>query len=207
MQCQKDDTNTNVESEQLKKELSKTELEKRAREIVSSKKHQKFTNQTDLFLSKIHNKNFLTERIIDEENQTYRYDLIEERLSMTSFSSVEEFIQEYEKLFYSAQKLMVQYPSVANSSMQERIREEILKKANNGLEMRGYKCRTACFNDFEDCQADARGVYNTAIFACVCVIGANIPAGCACVITATIAYNYALRSCGDHYESCTYRCH
>ena len=143
----------------LKIELSKTELEKRAREIVSSKKHQKFTNQTDLFLSKIHNKNFLTERIIDEENQTYRYDLIEERLSMTSFKSVEEFIQEYEKLIYNAQKFVEGNSDLRDPLLLEVFEKEILKQEETdrlNYGQRGcaekFRCISGCAASYSTCK-------------------------------------------------------
>ena len=64
------------------------------------------------------------------ENNTYNYDLIKERLSMTSFKSAEEFVQGYEDMFYSVQKLVKKNPELADSSMelQEMIKNEDLKR-------------------------------------------------------------------------------
>ena len=95
-------------------EVSPRQLQNRAREIVSSEEYQGAMDQIDSFASKIHDEHFFTEDLFDVENKTYNYDLISKKLSMTSFQSAGEFVQEYEKMFYSIKDFTMKYPELAN---------------------------------------------------------------------------------------------
>ena len=86
--------------------------------------------QNKSFIGKIHSEKFYTEDLFDVENETYHYDVINERLSMTSFESAEEFVQEVEKSYYLAKALVKKFPELkeASQGLQEKVEEENLKR-------------------------------------------------------------------------------
>ena len=94
-------------------------MQDRAKEIVGSKDYLDAMNKRDLFFDKTYSSDadepFFTEDLIDVENQTYNYDLINKKLHNSSFQSAEEFVKMYEDLFYSMQNLMNEYPDLKNS--------------------------------------------------------------------------------------------
>ena len=131
--CEQQDESADVNAEQSNTEVRARQMQVRAREIVNSEVYNNALNQFELFAKKIYDEHFFTEDLFDVENNTYNYDLIKERLSMTSFKSAEEFVQEYEDMFYSVQqKLVKKNPELADSSMelQEIIKNEDLKRIN-----------------------------------------------------------------------------
>ena len=132
--CQKDESaDIDADGGQPSTEVSPRQLQNRAREIVNSEEYQAFVNQNRSFLSKINSKDFFTEDLIDEENETYNYDVINERLSMTSFESAEEFVQEVEKTYYLTKALVDKYPGLKEASpkFQENMEKESLKRINS----------------------------------------------------------------------------
>ena len=70
VQCQKDDRNTDVESEQLKKELSRAELEKRVMEIYNSQEYKDFRNYYYVDLLEDYQEG---DQLSEEENKKSRY--------------------------------------------------------------------------------------------------------------------------------------
>ena len=178
--CQRDESaDIDADGGQPSTEVSPRQLQNRAREIVSSEEYNNALNQSELFIKKIHDEHFFTEDLFDVENNTYNYDLIKERLSMTSFKSADEFVQEYEKMFYSIQKLVKKNPELADSSMelQEMIKNEDLKRINL-LDSRSSasKCKKA----YEACKDDKFVNYITSVGGCVFLVEAG-PAFLACM--------------------------
>ena len=203
--CQKDETVDINAGGQPSTEVSPRQLQNRAKEIVNSEEYQAFVNQTDMFLSKIHGEDFLTEEIIDEENETYNYDVINERLSMTSFESAEEFVREYEEAFYSTQKLMVKYPDFANPLVQERMSEERRRIKKVSKQWSG-KCVQDCWDDYFECKDEAEEDYGKQILLCTCVIvGGPLPT-CLCVLSAMARKNNRINRCRRTNNSCIKKC-
>ena len=145
--CQTDESADIRLKENLPTEGIDLQSQARAREIVESKEYQSLMNHNKSFIGKIHSEKFYTEDLFDLENETYHYDVIRERLSMTSFESAEEFVQETEKTYYLAKALVEKFPELTNASseFQELIKQESLKKIDSS-ESRFYssqknKCR------------------------------------------------------------------
>ena len=222
--CEQQDESADVNAEQANTEVRARQMQVKAREIVNSEEYQNFVDQNRLFLSKIHSEDFLTKEFIDEENATYNYDLIRERLSMTSFKSVEEFVQEYENAFYNTQKLLKKYPKLTNPSpeLKEKVTKEYLKKVQNKRDKKlrfGNPCGFDCSNDKWYCKNDAENDGNwklwvvcgsSAVIATIASGGCNIIAGgavlCTCVIGVYSDYIRSLDHCDDKYFRCLNNC-
>ena len=127
VQCQKDDTNTNVESEQLKKELSEKQKKALAKEILDSKEYKESAKQILYWRDKIKDEDFFTKDIIGENG--FSRDAVKKRLSMTSFKSVDEFFQLFEKMTELNKKVIKKYPEMADPSMEKYLIEEVKEKA------------------------------------------------------------------------------
>ena len=204
--CQKDETVDINAGGQPSTEVSPIQLQDRAREIVNSEEYRNFTSQTDVFLSKIHSEDFLTEELIDEENEAYRYDVINERLSGTSFESAEEFVREYEKMVHLGAELGKKYPDLANQPMQNAminvdIEEEPISENNPNVRGNWISpCVKKCKREKTYCEEAAYTTYAIAMISCIC------SANCPCVLAATAAYFVAKRYCKQSYDSCVNGC-
>ena len=129
--CQKDESaDIDADGGQPSTEVSPRQLQNRAREIVNSEEYNALMEQNKSFIGKIHSEKFYTEDLFDVENETYHYDVINERLSMTSFESAEEFVQEVEKSYYLAKALVKKFPELkeASQGLQEKVEKENLKR-------------------------------------------------------------------------------
>ena len=204
--CQKDESaDIDADGGQPSTEVSPRQLQNRAREIVNSEEYQAFVNQNRSFLSKINSKDFFTEDLIDEENETYNYDVINERLSMTSFESAEEFVREYEKIFYNTQKLVKKYPELANPSpgLKQKVKEMSFKKSTVEKQ---WNCVGHCEELWNRCTAEAEYWFSWAMIGCTCWAIANIPYGCTCAVIAMIDYQNAVESCQRSTDYCLDAC-
>ena len=189
-------------------------MQVKAREIVNSEEYQNFVDQNESFISKIHSENFLSEDIIDEENAMYNYDVINERLSGTSFESAEEFVREYEKMFYSAQKLVKKYPGLKSELLSKEVAKENTKREIENEKQKTivqkdcvqkFRCKADCVADKNTCKDTATAVYLAALAGCTRLCGTPI-AGCVCVGVATGAYATALYYCNKYYKRCKSSC-
>ena len=205
--CQTDESADIGLKENLPTEGIGTQSQARAREILESKEYLNFTNQNRLFISKIHDGDFLSEEFINDEKETYNYDLIRERLPMTSFESAQEFVREYEKAFYCAQKLVIKYPYFSDPSIQNKINEEIMKKRKESFQVGSIWCEQHCRDDFYWCKGDAETVCGITIAACACVLVTGaVPAGCACVFAAYGIQTITINACERTKYKCIRRC-
>ena len=169
-------------------------------------------NQFELFAKKIYDEHFFTEDLFDVENNTYNYDLIKERLSMTSFKSAEEFVQEYEDMFYSVQKLVKKNPNFADPFLQEKIEKELYNQHYYKSSKRGIAtCLVLCTHKYESCITTA-GNYALAALALCGITGFIIPVAApiawgVCGASAVIAYWIAKHDCSGDIYYCKKGCH
>ena len=201
-------------------EVSPRQLQDRAREIVNSEEYRENTIAIKSFFDKIHNRGFFTKDLFDLENEAYNYDVINERLSGTSFSSTEEFISEYEKLFYSFQKLVTKHPSLINSLVQEKIinvEEDImdLREINEQkrlLSSKSYKCewcKNQCANTFNRKRSRLVTEYRSAIIACGFsgIISLTGPLGTSvCFVGAWYYFDLNMGYLRNDYDRCITNC-
>ena len=187
-------------------EVSPRQLQDRAREIVSSEEYENVINQLELFFSKIHSgEKFYTEDIFDLENDTYNYDVINERLPMTSFKSAEEFVKGYETAFYSIQKLTIKYPELINqSSFQLSSLENAIRK----IERKDPAWK--CDQERDYCEKKVVRKALTAALACGFVGTVAFPwtgpiAGGTCLFLAWIDYESGIYDCKSDYRHCVNR--
>ena len=125
--CQTDESADIGIKENLPTEGVDTQSQARAREIVNSEEYENAMNQMEMFISKVNDEHFFTGEFINDENETYNYDLIRERLPMTSFESAEEFVQETEETYYLAKALVEKFPELkeASQELQKRWRKSL----------------------------------------------------------------------------------
>ena len=220
--CQKDESaDIDADGGQPSTEVSPRQLQNRAREIVNSEEYQAFVNQNRSFLSKIHSRGFLSEGLFNFENGTYNLDVIKERLSMTSFESAEEFVQENEKVAYNTQELVKKYPELTNPSLElkQEISERFLKTTINNKRnkrLRTDGCGLDCDSDRWYCKSYAEDDLNWNLLGCGIanlgglVCGAGIPAAfvgiCICIGTAYTDYERAIDRCENEYWRCVEDC-
>ena len=204
--CQKDESaDIDADGGHPSTEVSPRQLQNRAREIVNSEEYLKFTDQTDLFLEKIHDENFFTLELFDFDNETYNYDVINERLSGTSFDSAEEFVREYEKAFYSAQKLVTKYQTnLANPLVQQKMRE--IKKTRKVSRKWSGKCVKDCWDDYFECKDEADEDFENAMIKCTCFLISGPLPTCLCYIIALANNNNAINRCRRTNNRCIKRC-
>ena len=96
---------------------------------------------------------FFTGELFNVEKETYNYNVINERLSMTSFKSAEEFIREYEKMYYSFQDFFISYPNLTKSELLlDNFNNEAILNNIDSFDARGISCWQQCFQDYNICQ-------------------------------------------------------
>ena len=172
-------------------------MQVKAREIVNSEEYQSLIDQNKSFISKIHSKKFYTEDLFDVGNETYNYDVIRERLSMTSFKSVEEFVQEYEKMFYSVQELVKKNPDFTNSSLQKTIEEEIIKTTIFSSKKNRI---SSCDAKLKNCRRESERVYLIAQGLCFVLSGPAIAICTGAAIANAVRMDM---KCDDDHDYCT----
>ena len=205
--CQTDESADIGIKENLPTEGIDAQSQARAREIVNSDEYREFTNQNESFFDKIQDENFFTLELFDFDNQTYNYDLINKRLSGTSFKSAEEFVREYEKMISLGVELGKKHPDLADPLMQEAMMnvdiEEPISQNEQGVRNQWTNyCKQDCYRTNRTCRADADGAYAAAILGCVCT-GAGF---CPCAVAISFAYGVALRYCDNKRDDCLWRC-
>ena len=161
----------------------------RAREIVESEEYREFTNQNESFFDKIDDENFFTLELFDFDNQTYNYDLINQRLQGTSFKSAEEFVREYEKMISLGVELGKKHPDLADPLMQEAMMNVDIEEpiSQNELGVRNQwtdYCESRCRQAQSNCRAAADREYAAELFGCgvACVMSGW---GCLCFAAAS----------------------
>ena len=214
LSCQRDESaDIGVNEVQPSTEASPRQLQNRAREIVSSEEYQGAMTQLKLFTDKIHNEHFFTEDLFNVEDYTYNYDLIKKRLYMTSFASAEEFVWEYEKMFYSIQELVKRNPNFTDPFLQEKIEEELYNQYYDKPERSSIgsrHCVSLCNKERSSCIRHA-GNATIAQLATCGVVGVFIPAFLqviwgTCGVTAILYYYLSKEHCGDNYYHCRQGC-
>ena len=213
--CQKDESaDIDADGGQPSTEVSPRQLQDRAREIVNSEEYREFTDQSESFIDKIHDENFFTLELFDFDNETYNYDLINERLSGTSFESAEEFVQEYENMMRLGFEMGKKYPEIANESLQEKIEEEMLvmdEKRQKGRMMvrkdcaSKFRCKASCASSKRNCEFPIKTTYISAVAVCS-LLSPTLPAYGLCMGAATAAYAAAMYSCERNYKNCLSGC-
>ena len=181
----------------------------RAREIVESKEYREFTNQNESFFDKIQDENFFTLELFDFENQTYNYDLINQRLQGTSFKSAEEFVREYEKMISLGVELGKKHPDLADPLMQEAMMnvdiEEPISQNELGVRNQKLYCEWRCREAQTNCKRSAGGWYIAELSFCgIACVATGV--GCACFAAASFHYGVMLRTCDDDYYFCRSGC-
>ena len=138
-------------------------------------------------------------------NETYNYDVIRERLSMTSFKSVEEFVQEVEKTYYLAKALAKKYPELKEASpeFQEKIKGEHFKKMKlSHRETRGSKeNKKRCDEEAEVCHEAVATSWITA--QALCLIWSFSPPTLAyCTLTVGATGIIGANACSKMHKVC-----
>ena len=199
--CQKDESaDIDADGGQPSTEVSPRQLQIKAREITNSMEYQNLMDQVELLTNKIYDgKNFFTEDIYNVETGSYNRDLIRERLSMTSFKSVDEFIHNFTDLATASKQLGAKYyEDIQNQSLRNeinRIDEEIYFRSYD----EGY---TKCVKRHDNCIRKARNDFGFGLAMC-CISGLGGPI-CAvpCHIANSYAYYRAEENCDDNYREC-----
>ena len=195
--CEQQDESADVNAEQANTEVRARQMQVKAREIVNSEEFNNAINQSELFAKKIYDEHFFTEDLFDAENNTYNYDLIKERLSMTSFKSAEEFVREYEDMFYSVQKLVKKNPELADLSIQTMIEEEYLKRT-----ISSKSWEDPCAKQKKSCRKKVSVAFFKAEARCVAIAIRNAGAGAACMAVAFAKQLKGYYRCKVQYKHC-----
>ena len=210
--CQTDESADIGIKENLPTEGIDAQSQARAREIVNSEEYENAMNQMEMFISKVNDEHFFTGELFNVEKQTYNYNVINERLSMTSFKSAEEFIQEYEKMFYSIQELVKRNPNFTDPFLQEKIEEELDNQYYDKPERSSIgSCLSLCNQRNISCIRYAGNVAIAQLAACG-ITGVIIPAVApivwgVCGSAAVVNYWISKNHCWDNYYYCKQGCY
>ena len=198
--CQKDEVADANSQKKLKREeiisknFSNAEAEKTVKEIVNLKDYQELGNQATSLADKINDIRFFDEGIINEKDE-FDYNVVKERLSMTSFHSVDEFFQEVEAVMSLNKKIIDEHPELLNSS----IRETIIGKKKNVQRNRNCDCDYV----YNKCVDDARQIYLIELSLCS-DLGGNYSAFCVAYVVSQ--FNKDKSICREYKEDCEDNC-
>ena len=204
-QCQKDDVDLNTELDRTQRttEIHTRQRQARALEIAASKEFQNAMNQCKLFFERIYDKNnFFKEGLFDLDNKRYNDHVLKERLSLyTSFKTVNEFIQEQNKVSNFSKKLVTKYSGLEEKLLQDEIYKAYKEKSEYQVNKKGNIAY--CKKRFNKCMHRALIAYLVSEGGCCFYAFAGGPlCGIACHVIGSTVFVLALDSCGDDYNDC-----
>ena len=151
-------------------EVSPRQLQNRAREIVSSEEFDELLSVNISFLDKIHDKKMFLEEGLVDNNGEFNENVLKERLSYTSFQSVDEFFQELEEVLTISGKFGGKYDNLQDPLLQEEI-YKALENTDNIDNMIRKGTVDQCISIFNRCETRAYIKFAIGNTYC-CVIGA-----------------------------------
>ena len=228
VQCQKDDENTDVESEQSKKEFSReqekvlkkyisslslSEKKEKAKLIFNSEENQNSDKSNFFFINKIDDDAFFenTEKMVFKDG-TFNRNNIKERLSKTSFKSVDEFIDAFNNMVNNNKKLFNKYPEykfLLDEIIEEQklsfIEEQKLSFIKDKKKKMIRQSNCDCRWDYNNCSYNAGTKFRFDTDVCLMYEYSNI-SYTVCILLASRDFEKAEKECKEQKEYCEEYC-